>query len=57
MKKETDLAIRMKNYEERQDFKLITKMPVVVRIDGRAFHTFTIKGGKPTPLGVGVSEK
>src|SRR5574344_802889 len=41
MKKETDLAIRMKNYEERQDFKLITKMPVVVRIDGRAFHTFT----------------
>ena len=41
MKKETDLAIRMKSYEERQDFKLLTKMPVVVRIDGRAFHTFT----------------
>ena len=38
----SDLAIRMKeNYEKRAQTKLIRRMPVAIRIDGKAFHTFT----------------
>ena len=43
----TDLDIRMKNYEKVTDQKLIRKMPVLIRIDGRAFHTFTKGFNKP----------
>ena len=38
----SDLALRMKeNYEKRAQTKLIRRMPVAIRIDGKAFHTFT----------------
>lgn len=43
----TDLNIRMKQYEKVSDFKLIRRMPVLIRIDGRAFHTFTKGFMKP----------
>lgn len=42
-----DLATRMKEYEKVSDVKLIKRMPVIVRIDGKAFHTFTRGFDKP----------
>lgn len=38
----SDLANRMKSfYEEASKTRLLRRTPVVIRIDGRAFHTFT----------------
>lgn len=37
----TDLDIRMKSYEKVTDQKLIRRMPVIIRLDGRSFHSFT----------------
>lgn len=37
----TDLDIRMKGYEKVTDQKLIRRMPVIIRLDGRRFHSFT----------------
>ena len=46
MKKHSDLDTRMKTYYEQiPKIKLMRRCPVVCRIDGRAFHTFT-KGFK-----------
>lgn len=39
--KKDDLGTRMKQYEAVTDQVLIRKMPVVGRIDGKAFHTLT----------------
>lgn len=36
-----DLGMRMKKYENVTKTRLYTRMPVAIRIDGRAFHTFT----------------
>ena len=37
-----ELGSRMKeNYENRSKTKLLRRTPVVIRLDGRAFHTFT----------------
>lgn len=41
----SDLAKRMKGYEYVTRTHLITRMPVIIRLDGKAFHTFT-KGFK-----------
>ena len=42
MVRNDDLGIRMKeNYENRSKTKLIRRMPVAIRIDGKAFHSFT----------------
>ena len=42
------LGDRMKGfYEERAKTKLIRRMPVIIRLDGRAFHTFTKGFAKP----------
>lgn len=45
----TDLDIRMKQYEKVTDQKLISRMPVIIRIrlDGRSFHSFTKGFKKP----------
>ena len=32
---------RMKTYEATAQTKLVRRMPVAIRIDGKAFHTFT----------------
>lgn len=38
-----DLGDRMKEYEKTSDHKLINRSPVILRLDGRAFHTLTRK--------------
>lgn len=38
---------RMKMYESVSDYRLIKRMPVIVRLDGKAFHTFTRGFDKP----------
>lgn len=38
---------RMKAYEAVSDTKLVKRCPVILRIDGRAFHTFTRGFNKP----------
>ena len=47
MGKYTALDKRMKRYEEVTDQKLMRRCPVVARIDGIAFHTFTRGMKKP----------
>lgn len=44
------LGERMKEYEAVSNNKLVRRMPVIVRIDGRAFHTLTRGLKKPFDL-------
>lgn len=41
------LGDRMKQYEDAYRFKLSRRQPVIIRVDGRAFHTYTAKLPKP----------
>jgi tRNA(His) guanylyltransferase len=41
------LAERMKDYENVSRNYLVKKLPVIIRIDGKAFHTFTKQFKKP----------
>jgi len=46
------IGTRMKgNYEDRYRVKLTRRMPVVLRLDGKAFHTLTRHCEKPFDLG------
>lgn len=45
--KNDSLGNRMKRYEEAARQVLVPRMPVIARIDGRAFHTFTRGLAKP----------
>ena len=46
--KKDSLGDRMKaNYENRAKTYLVRRMPVIVRLDGKAFHSFTRKLKKP----------
>lgn len=47
MKKYSDFDRRMKEYEAVSKTRLTKRMPIVIRIDGRAFHTFTKGLKKP----------
>lgn len=40
-KKTTDFSDRMKEYEHVIDISLVKKIPVICRIDGVSFHTWT----------------
>jgi len=51
MNKES-LGDRMKEYENVYRHKLVRRMPVIVRVDGRAFHTFTKGLEKPFDHGL-----
>lgn len=42
-----DLDVRMKAYEDAFRFRLPIRMPVVIRLDGKAFHTLTQKCERP----------
>lgn len=42
-----NLGTRMKTYEAVPQNKLVRRMPVAIRIDGKAFHTFTRGMRKP----------
>lgn len=41
------LGDRMKGYESVSDYRLVKRTPVIIRIDGKAFHTFTRGFNKP----------
>ena len=43
MAKHLDIEIRMRRYEDTSRFYLTPRTPVIVRIDGQAFHTLTKK--------------
>ena len=46
-----DIGTRMKeNYENRYRFYLTRRTPVIIRLDGKAFHTLTKKCEKPFDL-------
>lgn len=43
-----DIGDRMKaNYENRSRHELVRRMPVIIRVDGKAFHTFTRNFERP----------
>lgn len=43
-----DLGTRMKTfYEQISKTKLMRRTPVIIRIDGKAFHTFTRRFKRP----------
>lgn len=42
-----DLGTRMKEYENVNRTYLMRRQPIIIRIDGRAFHTFTKGFNKP----------
>ncbi len=42
----TDIGDRMKGYEKVSERILSRRMPVIIRIDGKAFHTVTKKYGR-----------
>lgn len=45
--KKDSLGDRMKTYEAVSRFYLTRRMPVIIRLDGKAFHTFTRGMNKP----------
>lgn len=47
MSKTDELGVRMKGYEGVASGRLLPKTPVIIRVDGKAFHTFTKKLNKP----------
>lgn len=42
-----NLGDRMKDYENTSHIRLTKKLPVIIRLDGKAFHTFTRGFNKP----------
>lgn len=49
-----DLGDRIKSYEASSKSKLVPKLPVMIRIDGKAFHTFTKRIGALQPFDKGL---
>lgn len=47
MSDKTNLGDRMKGYERVSDSYLVSRMPVILRLDGKAFHTPTRGIEKP----------
>jgi len=45
------LADRIKRYEKTFSFQTLNRMPVMIRVDGKAFHTFTRDLNKPFDRG------
>ena len=43
--KKNSLGDRMKEYERTSDAKLVRRLPMIVRLDGKAFHSWTKKSG------------
>ena len=46
------LGDRMKSYEDAYRTKLPIRMPIIMRIDGKAFHTYTAKCKRPVDPGL-----
>lgn len=51
----TSLGDRMKGYENVSRFELTRRTPVIIRVDGRAFHTFTKQMQYETPFDTSLS--
>lgn len=47
MNKNDSLGDRMKGYENIWKTKLPRRMPMIIRVDGKAFHTYTKNCVKP----------
>lgn len=45
-----DIGTRMKGYEATSQGRFIDQLPIIVRIDGKAFHTFTKQNKCVTPF-------
>lgn len=45
---------RMKGYEEASNFGLPKRLPIILRLDGRAFHTLTRVGKYQKPFDTGL---
>jgi tRNA(His) 5'-end guanylyltransferase len=50
MLKKENMGDRMKHFESCFDFKFIRSLPMIVRLDGRAFHSWTKKSGCARPF-------
>ena len=48
--RKNSLGNRMKEYERISDFRLVRRLPMVVRLDGKAFHSWTKKTGCVRPF-------
>lgn len=48
--KKNSLGVRMKEYEFVSKTHLVRRLPVIIRLDGKAFHTFTRGLDKPFDL-------
>jgi tRNA(His) guanylyltransferase len=49
MSNKDSLGDRMKSYEEVSSPKLVPRMPIIIRVDGKAFHTYTGKNEAEKP--------
>ena len=43
----SDLEVRMRGYEDVANYTLTRRMPVIIRVDGKSFHTFTRNFNRP----------
>ena len=48
--RESSLGNRMKEYERASEVRLTRRLPMIVRLDGRAFHSWTKKSGCVRPF-------
>lgn len=48
--RKNSLGDRMKEYERTSDAKLVRRLPMIVRLDGKAFHSWTKKTGCVRPF-------
>lgn len=55
--KKDSLGDRQKQYEISSETQLVPKMPIIIRIDGKAFHTYTRGMVKPFDTLLGTSMK
>lgn len=55
MKEKSEISDRMKAYEHESRFFLEKKKPVIVRVDGKAFHTYTRGANKPFDDGLMIA--
>lgn len=51
-KQMSDLGDRMKGYEEPYRFIVPQRTPIIIRVDGRAFHTYTRRCDRPYDSGI-----
>ena len=48
--RKNNLGERMKEYERASEVKLTHRLPMIIRLDGKAFHSWTKKSGCARPF-------